>query len=186
MGFLFGSQLFLQVGDGVGKMEVAGVGDGECVGGVEVFGGLLETEDRLKDGGYLLFGSVAVTGDMLFDDRGFIFGDGEVAGDGSSDGYALGTAKFEHGLNVFAEEGCFDGEVVGVEGVDEAGGGEEYLSYAEVEFRYFLKVKDIHGDDVGSGAVGVKDGVSENLGAWIDAEDEHILLEVKASLVLLQ
>ena len=42
MGFLFGSQLFLQVGDGVGKVEVAGVGDGECVGGVEVAGVVVE------------------------------------------------------------------------------------------------------------------------------------------------
>jgi len=150
---------------------VAGVGDSECVGGVEVVGEVVESEDGTEDGGDLFLGGVAVAGDVLFDDGGFVFGDREVSGDGSGDGYALGATELKHGLYVFAEEGGLDGEVVGVEGVDDAGGGEEDVSDAEVEFWNFLEVEDIHGLDCRSGAVGVEEAVAQNLGAGVDAED---------------
>ena len=112
---------------------------------------------------------------MLFDDGGFVFGDGEVAADGGGDGDALCTAELEHGLDVFAEEGGFDGEVVGVGGVDDAEGGFEDASYAEVEFRYFFQVEHVHGDHRRLRAVGVEEAVAEDEGAGVDAEDEHLL-----------
>ena len=43
--FLFWGELAAEVGEGVGELEVAGVGDGEGVGGVEVLG-VLNVEFR--------------------------------------------------------------------------------------------------------------------------------------------
>ena len=77
-------------------MKVAGIGDGEGIGGVEIARCLLESKDRLENGGDLFLGGVAVACDVLFDDRGLVFGDGEIAADGGGDGYALGAAKFKH------------------------------------------------------------------------------------------
>ena len=73
---------------------MAGVGYGEGVGGVEVFGSLLKAEYRLEDGSDLLFGGIAVAGDVLLDDGGLVFGDGEVARDGGSYGHTLCPAEF--------------------------------------------------------------------------------------------
>lgn len=96
MFLLFWNQLLLEVGEGVAEVEMASVGDGESVGGVEVSWALVETKYSPEVGGYLLFRGVAITSNMLLDDRGFIFGDREVAGDGGSDGDTLSTAEFEH------------------------------------------------------------------------------------------
>ena len=95
----------VEVGEWAGELEVAGVGDGEGVGCVEVAGSVVEEEDGSEYGGYLFFCGVAVAGDELFDECGLVFGIGDVAVDGGGDGYALSAAEFEHGLYVFAEEG---------------------------------------------------------------------------------
>ena len=140
MFFTGGFELRLEVGHGVGEVEVAGVGDGESVGGVEVARGLGESEDGLEDGGYLFFGGVTVACDVLFDDGGFVFGDGEVAGDGGSDSHTLSASQFEGRHNVFSEERGFDGQMVGVERVDEADGAFEDFADAEIEVRDFFEV----------------------------------------------
>ena len=102
---------------------MSGVGYGKGIGGVEVARGVFKEKDGTEDGGDLLFAGVTIACDVLFDDRGLVFSDGEVAGDGSSNGDTLGTSEFEHGLDILAEEGSFDGEVVGMEGVDDAESG---------------------------------------------------------------
>lgn len=155
---------------------MGGVGDGKGIGSVEVFGGLVETEDRLEDGSDLLFGGVAIAGDVLFDDGRFVFGEGYVSRDGGGDGYPLSAPEFQHGLDVFPEEGSLDGEVVGMETVDDADGAFVDLSDALVEVGDTLEVQHVHDDDSRGSGFGVEQTVSEDLCAGVDAEDEHYLM----------
>ena len=150
---------------------MAGVGHGEGVGGIEVLGRLVEVEDGLEHGGYLLFGGVAVASDGLLDGGGFILGVAQVAAHGCGDGHALCTPEFEHGLDVFAEEGGFDGEVVGVEGVDDAEGGVEDAADALVEVGEAFELEDVHGEDADVGVFVVEEAVAEDACAGVDAED---------------
>ena len=166
-----GFELLAQVGERVGELHVAGVGDGECIGGVEVFGVVIEAEDGAQHGGDLLFGRIAVACNDLFDDRGFIFGVGEVAAHGCGNGDTLCASKFEHGLDIFTKERGFDGEVVGMEGVNDAEGGVKDTTDTQVEIGKITEIEDVHGKY--GGTIGVEETITEYAGAGVDAKDNH-------------
>ena len=108
---------------GLAHLDEVTVGGTKGIGGVElhvhVFFG--DVEHSLQHAGYLLFGCAAVASDGHLDFAGLVFGDGNVAHDGGGDGYSLGAAQLEHGLDVLSEEGGLDGHLVGMVGVDDAG-----------------------------------------------------------------
>ena len=172
-GVLFGHELTAQVGKGVGELHVAGVGDGEGVGGVEVLGCVVEAEDGAEDGCDLFFGGVAVAGDYLLDDGRFVLGVAEVATHGGGNGHSLGAAELEHRLHVLAEEGSLDGEVVRMEGVDDADGGVEDAADTVFDVGDVAEVEDIHSKYFGCAFVGIEEAVAEDAGTGVDAKDEH-------------
>ena len=74
-------------------------------------------------------------------------------------------------MYVFAEEGRLDGQVVGVERVDDTDSGVEDTLYAVFEIRYVPQVEYIHGDKLQLPSICVEEAISEDAGARVDAED---------------
>ena len=68
----------------------------------------------------MLLGGSAVARDGLLDAHGYVLSDGDVSGECCGHGDTLGTPQLEHALDVLAEEGRFDGQLVGVELIDES------------------------------------------------------------------
>ena len=160
----------MESGHGMGELEEVAIGGGEGVGGVEILGLVGEGELHLEHPRHLLLGGVAVAGDVLLYDGRFVLGERDVAAHGGGYGYTLGSSEFEHRLYVLAEEGCLDGEVVGVVGVDDGDDIVEDGTDALVVVVDFLEVEDVHGHERGPVVADGENAVAHDEGTGVDAE----------------
>lgn len=167
---LFGFQLTADVGVWIALYLMTGIGHGQGIGSVEVFRFVGIVDYSPQHRGHLLLRGVAVAGNRLLDGSRFIFRKGDVSAHGSRYGHPLGASQLKHRLDVLAEEGSLNGEMVGMIHIDEAERRVKYVSYAEIKLRDFLQIEHVHQHKRRLAILNREEAIAQNLGSWVDAE----------------
>lgn len=106
LGGALGLELLADIAEGVGLLQIAGIGHGQGIGSVEILRHVLKAEDALQHHGYLLFSCYTVARDALLDGGRLILGVAEVATQCGADCNTLCLTQFEHRLNILAHKGA--------------------------------------------------------------------------------
>lgn len=159
--------------DGRLALEIVAIGCSEGVRGVEVLRHLVsrDGEHALEHGGNLLLGGIAVARDGHFYFQRSVLSDRDLALDSGCDGYALGTAELEHGLDILAEERGLDGHFVGQVSLYDSRELSEDSAQSEVRVRDFVQVDDAVSDERGLVGLDGDHAVAHVVCARVNAQD---------------
>lgn len=95
---------------------------GQPIGGIKVFGKGFQAQQTLKHTSYLFLAGISVAGNGHLDFFWGIFGHGHFSAQSGRHGDSLGTAQFQHGLDIFAKKWGFNGDFIGMKGFNEFDG----------------------------------------------------------------
>lgn len=95
---------------------------------------------------------------------------------GGCDGYSLRSAQLEHRLHVLAEEGGFDGHLIGQIAVDDAGYAVEDLAQPEIGIALFAHVDDAHHHQFGLVADDADYAIAHHVGSGVNAENDLLCI----------
>ena len=132
--------------------------------------------------GYLLLAGGTVAGDGHFYLPGLVFGDGNFAVESGDHRHALRPTQLEHRLDVLAVERCLDGHLVGQILVDDAAHALIDVAQAHVMVLHAVEPQHTHDDEFRFLAVHPQQGISHNISARVDADDDILILFVQLIL----
>ena len=165
-------------GEGLVTLIEVAQGSGQCVGGIEQGGHflLVYTQRALQHHRHLLLAGGTVAGNGHFDLAGLIFGNGYLAVQGGNHRHTLGAAQLEHRLHVLAVERCLDGHLVGQVLLDDAAHTLIDVPEPQVVVLHAAQLQHAHDDEFGFLAVYAKQGITHDIGARVDADDDILVL----------